>query len=153
MDGTAPFGRKSAERGRGWTESSGPVECRWWWRDEVVVFSHWGRFTWPPFASHLLSTFYSALASTFLTASISFAPPERKLTQAHISLACSPSAIFSGLDIYSTWSSPDAPSPYSPPRIAMDHTFRFILEEPNGGPSKGQNNRKRARLVTACDNW
>ncbi|KAG8906055.1 hypothetical protein FRB99_007712 [Tulasnella sp. 403] len=34
----------------------------------------------------------------------------------------------------------------------MDHTFRFILEEPNTGSSKGQNNRKRARLVTACDN-
>lgn len=35
----------------------------------------------------------------------------------------------------------------------MDHTFRFILEEPSTGSSKGQNNRKRARLVTACDNW
>ena len=35
----------------------------------------------------------------------------------------------------------------------MDHAFRFILEEPNSGPSKGHNNRKRARLVTACDNW
>ncbi|KAG8928943.1 hypothetical protein FRC01_005150 [Tulasnella sp. 417] len=34
----------------------------------------------------------------------------------------------------------------------MDHTFRFILEEPSTGSSKGQNNRKRARLVTACDN-
>lgn len=36
---------------------------------------------------------------------------------------------------------------------SMDLNFRFILEEPHGGaPQKGQQ-RKRARLVTACDAW
>ncbi|KAF8335379.1 fungal-specific transcription factor domain-containing protein [Cantharellus anzutake] len=37
-------------------------------------------------------------------------------------------------------------------KVMRDQAFRFILEDPNADPSRN-NQRKRARLVTACDSW